>query len=311
MPSRAETTQDEAARETGHAALAAASLVLGAVAMGASPIFVRLADVGPFASAFWRMALALPFLWLWLNWERRRLPDTAHRIDLARDGWTIALIGFFFAGDLFFWHLAILNTSVANATLLATMTPIIVTIGAWLFLKEIITSRILLGVTLGVLGALLLVGTSARFAPENVTGDIFGLITACFFGAYFLAVSAARRRMSAATIMFYPALVTTALLLIVALAAEDRILPASGYGLAILVALALISQVGGQGLTAYALGYLPAIFSSLVIFFEAIAAAVFAWLILNEQITAWQLCGGILLLAGLYAARPSQTGSRS
>ena len=44
-----------------------AALVLGAIAMGASPIFVRLADVGPFASAFWRMALAIPFLWGWLK----------------------------------------------------------------------------------------------------------------------------------------------------------------------------------------------------------------------------------------------------
>src|ERR1700752_2870840 len=51
-------------------ALAFGALVLGAVAMGASPIFVRLADVGPQASAFWRAFLALPFLWVWARWER-------------------------------------------------------------------------------------------------------------------------------------------------------------------------------------------------------------------------------------------------
>ena len=42
-----------------------AALVLGAFAMGASVLFVRFADVGPFASAFWRAALALPFLAAW------------------------------------------------------------------------------------------------------------------------------------------------------------------------------------------------------------------------------------------------------
>src|SRR5262245_65600121 len=52
-----------------HTALAFAALVLGASAMGASPIFVRLADVGPQASAFWRAFLALPFLWVWARWE--------------------------------------------------------------------------------------------------------------------------------------------------------------------------------------------------------------------------------------------------
>ena len=39
------------------------------------------------------------------------------------------------------------------------------------------------------------------------------------------------------------------------------------------IALAVISQVGGQGLVAVALGTLPATFSSLVIFLEAVAAA--------------------------------------
>src|SRR5262245_64553893 len=95
-----------------HTALAFAALVLGAVAMGASPIFVRLADVGPYASAFWRTLLALPLLWLWSRLETRRAART--RFDRS------ALVaGLLFAGDLFFWHLAIVNTTVANATFLA------------------------------------------------------------------------------------------------------------------------------------------------------------------------------------------------
>jgi len=40
------------------------ALLGGAVAMGISPVFVRFAEIGPFASAFWRVALALPALWL-------------------------------------------------------------------------------------------------------------------------------------------------------------------------------------------------------------------------------------------------------
>ena len=115
-------------------ALPFAALVLGAVAMGASPIFVRLADVGPFTSAFWRMALAVPVLWLWLQIEKSRTPVRA--LDPARDWKLIAGIGFLFAGDLFFWHLAIMKTTVANATLLATMTPLAVAFGAWMFLDR-------------------------------------------------------------------------------------------------------------------------------------------------------------------------------
>ncbi|MGI9383822.1 MAG: DMT family transporter [Methyloligellaceae bacterium] len=301
---------EAAAEEPRGAALPFVAIALGAVAMGASPIFVRLADVGPFTSAFWRMALALPFLWIWLRWERARAPRPETGPDLMREGGTIALLGFLFAGDLFFWHLSIVNTTVANATLLATMTPIIVTLGAWLILKEQISARILSGVLLGITGSLLLVGASARFEPQNVLGDIYGLITAFFFGAYFLGVASARRRMSVATVMFYPAVVTTGLLFLAAILLDGHLLPQSWEGLATLVALAIVSQVGGQGLVAYALGYLPAIFSSLVIFFEAVAAAIMAWLIFAEHVTLWQLGGGALILTGIYSARPARNTSR-
>src|SRR5438128_997032 len=95
------------------AAVAFLCLVLAAVAMGASPVFVRLADVGPYASAFWRTFLALPLLWGWAVIDARRAP--AGGFDRS-----ILLAGLFFAGDLFFWHLSILATTVANATFLAT-----------------------------------------------------------------------------------------------------------------------------------------------------------------------------------------------
>src|SRR6266576_1084748 len=67
-------------------ALPFAALLVGALAMGVSPIFVRLADVGPFASAFWRVAGALPALWLWAAVEARVAGDpwaATFRIDRA------------------------------------------------------------------------------------------------------------------------------------------------------------------------------------------------------------------------------------
>jgi drug/metabolite transporter (DMT)-like permease len=104
--------------------------------------------------------------------------------------------------------------------------------------------------------------------------------------------------------VFLSALITAAVLLVIALLLEDRILPASGSGVAALVGLALVSHAGGQGLLAFALGHLPAAFSSLVVFVEAPAAAIFAWAFLGEPILAFQAAGGALILAGIYVARP-------
>jgi drug/metabolite transporter (DMT)-like permease len=92
--------------------------------------------------------------------------------------------------------------------------------------------------------------------------------------------------------------------LVIALAFEPRVLPQSAQGLVTLVALAVISQVGGQGLMAVALGTLPATFSALVIFLEAIAAASFGWLLLNEPLGIVQALGGVLILFGIWIARP-------
>lgn len=303
---------DTVARDAEHAApaerpvLAFFCVVAGAVAMGISPIFVRLADVGPFASAFWRVALALPLLWAWAYWDsrRQRQKPTLSRNENLRNLKLVGAAGVLFAGDLFFWHLAIMNTTVANATFLAALAPIAVVIGSWTILREKITSGIVLGLALGLLGAGFLLGSSYKFAPANLTGDVYGMITALFFGAYFLAVRPARRHMPAGVVIFRSSVVTAAILFAIAIALEDTLLPGTLHGLAMLLCLALVSHAGGQGLLAYALGHLPAAFSSIVILIEGVAAALFGWLILGEHLTLLQLTGSLAIFAGIFIARP-------
>jgi len=281
--------------------LAFGALVGGSLAMGASPIFVRLAEVGPYTSAFWRVALALPALWLWARLEERGRPAAA----LAKEArpW-IALAGLLFAGDLIFWHLAIVHTSVANATFLATLAPVWVVLGSGLVLGEAITGRIVGGLALGLLGAVLLMGADLRVAPQQLVGDLYGVITSVFFGAYFLAVRRARRACGTGRMLFLSSSVTAAILLVAALVIEDRMWPAAAGGVAALVALALVSHSGGQGLLAYALGHLPAAFSAIVVFLEGVAAAALGWLVLGEAMGPLQFAGAGAIFAGIAIARP-------
>jgi drug/metabolite transporter (DMT)-like permease len=283
------------------APLAFLALIGGAVAMGISPVFVRFADVGPFTSAFWRVALALPVLWLWARYEGP--PPTAERADLSAH---IAVVsaGLLFAGDLTFWHLAIVNTSVANATFLATLAPVWVVLGSGLFLAEAVERKVLFGLALCLGGAAALIGGTWSLAPAQLDGDFYGVITSFFFGAYFLAVRRARRIYGAGQTMFLSSLVTALILLIEAVLIEQANWPATTAGVGALLALALVSQAGGQGLLAFALGHLPAAFSALVIFLEAVAAAGFGWLILGEAIGPIQLLGAIAIFAGISVARP-------
>jgi len=275
-----------------------AALVVGAVAMGASPIFVRLADVGPFTSAFWRVALALPLLYAWM-----RLTEGSGA-PAARFAKPAILSGLAFAGDLFFWHLAIVHTSVANATFFATCAPIWVVLFGWLLFRERVKANVLAGLALCLAGGAALLAQSFQLKPAGAIGDIFGIVTGVFFGLYFLAVQAARKTTSAARLTFEATVVTAAILFVVALVAERSMLPHTLRGLAALLAMAWISHTGGQGLLSIALGRLPAAFSSLVIFLEAIAAAGFGWLILGERVSEIQALGGLAILAGIWVARP-------
>lgn len=278
------------------------ALVGAAAAMSVSPTLVRLADVGPFASAFWRVALALPVLWLWM----RQAESSQQGGSSARFSRATLLAGLAFSGDLFFWHLSIVRTTVANATFFATAAPLWVVLFGWLILGRRVGRPVLVGLACCILGGAMLVSQSFAFNPGRVLGDAFGIATGIFFGLYFLAVGAARGKSSAARVTFELSLITTALLLAVALVFEPNLLPRSSTGWAILFALALVSHVGGQGLLSVALGRLPAVFSSLVIFLEAIVAALVAWVVLGEPVTLLQALGGIVIVSGIWIARPRE-----
>ncbi len=94
------------------------------------------------------------------------------------------------------------------------------------------------------------------------------------------------------------------ILAVAALVVEGDIMPKSGQGWAVLFALALVSHAGGQGLLSVALGRLPTVFSSLVIFLEAVAAAGFAWVLQDEPVSVLQAVGGAVILYGIWVARP-------
>jgi drug/metabolite transporter (DMT)-like permease len=280
-----------------------AALCLGAVAMGISPIFVRFAlvDVGPFASAFWRVALCLPLLYAWMRIEESKAPQDKPRLRFAKAN---VLAGVVFAGDLFFWHLSIRDTTVANATFFATTAPLFVVLITWLVLKQRVSRGTVIGLACCLAGGAALIGESLQIGASRLQGDLFGICTALFFGLYFIAVGKARESAGAARVTFEATVVTAAILMIVALVLDPRVMPHTWEGIAALVAMSIISHAGGQGLLAIALGRLPAVFSSLVIFLEAVAAALFGWLILNEALSPVQALGGALILLGIWTARP-------
>src|SRR5258708_31267964 len=173
--------------------IALAMLFAGAVAIAFSPIFVRLSELGPTATAFWRVAFAAPALGAWLTVENRRRGPAARRPRSTRDWGWLALAGFCYAGDLAVWHWSLKLTSVANSTLLANFAPIFVTPAAYFLFGERFRPAFLVGLVLAIAGAALLMGQSLTLSPAHLLGDGLGLVTAAFYGGHMPVVRRARR----------------------------------------------------------------------------------------------------------------------
>ncbi len=282
--------------------LAIAALLLGAAAIAFAPIFVRLSDASPTASAFWRVALATLPLWLWvLASERKRRGSGAAAAPLP---WkALVLAGFFFAGDLAVWHVSIRYTSVANSTLEANFAPLFVTLGAWLLFRQRVSRLFVVALCVTLGGGALLIGHNFGGNDKALLGDALGVLTAVFYAGYFLALKSATSSASTARIMAITTTIAAALLLPYALLTADVFLPQNINGWLVLAGLALIPHVAGQSLIAYGFTHLPASFSSVSLLLQPVLAAVYAWVLLGEGMGPVQMAGGVVVLLGIYLAK--------
>ena len=286
--------------------LALAALAVGIVGVGFAPVFMRLSELGPNATALYRVAFALPFLLLWLSLERRPArngpPKEPRRI--GRSDWLIlALSGVFWSGDLVFWHWSITLTNVANSTFLACSSPIFVIVGARLIFGEQISRGFLAGFALTLIGGAALMGSSLAFGGGDLLGDMFGIVTAFFFGSYLLTIKHLRGNLPTGAIMFWSGVFSLPGLLLAALLTGEGFVAESLFGWSMIIGLALLTYVLGQGLAAYALAHLPASFASVAFLGEPVVAAILGWVILAEALGPLQAAGCVIILAGVWLAQ--------
>jgi drug/metabolite transporter (DMT)-like permease len=285
-------------------------LLAGGCAIAFAPIFVRLSDTGPVASAFWRCALAVPFLWAWL-WTHPS-PSGAQGVQRGvgerraegKSFTPLLLAGIFFAGDLGIWHWSVVWTSVANATLLANLAPIFVTLAGWVLWRRQVTRTFLVGMFVGIAGMFILVGPNFSVGGTQLAGDALGALSAVFYAAYMLAIKEARdANASTARLMAWSTTITAIVLLPVALVSPQPFWPGGVNGWVVLLSLALVAQVLGQGLIAFAFAHLPASLSSVSLLIQPVVAALAAWMLFGERVGPAQFVGGAVVLTGIWLAR--------
>lgn len=287
------------------------ALLAGGIAIGFGGIFMRFSDVNPIASAFWRMALASPLLWLSVFYSNKNKASSKTQTTPQKAPLEIIILwtGFYFAGDLALWHSSLHYTTIANATLLSNLAPIFIALFLWKMYRVHFPPLFLMGLSTALLGAgLLVLGQETRHSPlladaNPLLGNSLGAISALFYAAYQLAIKKARHHYPALPLMAWSTSITAVFLLIPALLTPGHFFPQHINGWIPLLGLALVSQLGGQTIITYASAHLPASLSSVSLLIQPLTAACAAWLIFQEKMSLLQLGGGVLLLLGIYYAR--------
>lgn len=284
----------------GHHPFAFPALLLGSSALALGPWLVRLAGVGPVAAGFWRLFLALPFLFVIarlagqpVHWPGRVL------------GMIVAFAGLFFAADLAAWHVGIHMTKLGNATLFGNVASF--AFAAWgLWLVRSWPSPVqAASLVLAAVGAALLMSSSAELSLRNLQGDLLALFAGLLYAGYLISVERAREKLAALPLLFLSSAFGAAMLLPFSIALGETVVPTDWT---FVVVLAISSQVIGQGLLVYAIGALPPLVVGLALLTQPAISALVGWLAYGETLQPLDWVGAAAIAAALVLVRLPQRG---
>ncbi len=269
--------------------------LLGAnMALALGPWFVRMSETGPVASAFWRMALALPVLFI----LARRF-EGGTKMSGTQRGWLL-FAGLFFAADLASWHLGIMQTKLANATLLGNMASLLYPIYGFIALSRWPARTQAAALVIAMAGGALLMGRSYDVSRINFIGDLLCLAAGVFYTFYLVAIERVRETLPPWSVLFWSTLASAIPLLIAAIAMQERIIPNDWTPL---ILLAVGSQIVGQGLLVLSLSRVPPLVVGLAFLTQPFIAALLGWLIYNETLGPLDWAGAALIGLALVLVR--------
>ena len=283
--------------------LAFPALLVGNVVLAFGPWLVRLSDVGPVAVGFWRLVLALPFLWLLAratgqpaHWPRRALIAI------------IAAAAFFYALDLAAWNASIRMTKLGNSTLFGNSGSFVFAVYGLFLAHRAPSLRQGSALLLAFAGAALLMSRSYELSPKHFGGDLLALLAGLFYGGYLIFVERARAGLRPLPLLLLATLFSSPILLAISLGFGEKLWPNDWTPLLI---FALSSQVIGQGLLVYSIGTLPPLVVGLGLLTQPAVSATVGWVVYRETLSATDFLGAAAIAAALVLVRLPERGLRA
>jgi drug/metabolite transporter (DMT)-like permease len=275
-----------------------AALIVSNIFLAMGPWMVRMADVGPVASAFWRLALAIPLL---LLLARFASPGS------FRPSWGVGLLimvgGLFFAADLAAWHYGIGLTKLANAALFANTSSLLFPVYGFIVARMLPRGLQALAFLLAVAGSALLLGSSYELSPRHLRGDLFAILAGIFYTLYLIIVDRARQTLKPLPVLALATVAGAGPLLLFSLLLGEKVLPTDWTPL---ILLSLGSQVIGQGLLVYSMGHLSPLVVGLGLLSQPAITGIIGWLAYGERLSFTDAAGAVLICTALVLIRLPQ-----
>jgi len=283
-------------------------LFIGAALISLSPVWVRLVDVAPSTSGFYRVLFGGAALVIYLLATRRRL-------HMSMRTWLLLVVASVFLSlDLWFWHRSIYYIGPGLATLLANFQVFIMMIVGIVFLRQIPKPMQVLAVPLALIGLSLIVGLDWSTLPkEYQLGLIFGFLTAATYAGYLLTLRKVRetstfrvptREMAVVSVICAVMLAVTVLV-----EGESLAIPTI-EDLGWLVAYGFLSHCLGWLFIASSLSEVSTVEAGLALLLQPTLSFVWDVLFFARPMTAIELLGAGIALIAIYLGTARSTSKQ-
>ena len=297
-------------------ALSLGILTVAVIALAFSPIFTKLSEIelSPTATIFNRLWIATIII---SSWQFIKAPAKFNLIaptesisDRTQQGW-LFLASFCATVSAVLWAMSLIHTSVASSTVLRSFTPIFISLGAWLILKQRFNRQFILGMMLSIVGAIAIGWDDLQLGKDYLTGDGIALVSAALHGANILIIGYLRDRGCTTEKVLWWRCASGALVVLPLCLTDTSLFPLSLQGWLTIIALAIVCQIFGQGLLVYSLKQFSSSFVGIFTLLKPLITALLAWAIFAETISITSGIALILILAGIYLAKSSNTSLKN
>jgi len=286
--------------------LAMMILFAGAFMISFSGVWVKISQVTPTASAFYRVFFGGIVLLILTLFNREFKWHGIRHMAL------LFFCAFMFALDLFFYHSAIELIGPGLGTILPNFQVIILTVAGMFFFNEKLNKSFFLSIPLAFTGLIMIVGIDWKGLPELYQiGLIMGVLTAFLYAFFLLSLRKLQAGMENSSFFYVLMLVSLATAFFLALemirTGETFAIPTVQSFLA-LGSLGLFSQVAGWILITNALPYVRASYSGLILLLQPALAFVWDVLFFQRPTTLVNWAGVVLALFAIYIATLGKAG---